>query len=293
MDEEPLYPGRRYALQLGTCSANASVTEIGHVVDVDTGSGRPAKLMRLNDIGTAKIAVDRHVAFDAYRDNRDTGCFVLVDRLSNRTVGAGMIEHALRRGQNVQRQRFDVDRAVRARLKAQKPAIAWFTGLSGAGKSTIANFIERSLTAEGRHCYILDGDNLRLGVSKDLGFTPADRVENIRRAAEIARLLADAGLIVLVCLISPFVRERAMAREIAADVEFLEVFVDAPLAVCEARDPKGLYKKARAGLMLNFTGIDAPYEAPPKPDLTLDTSTASADALAAQVVAELRRRGIV
>ena len=292
MDEEPLYPGRSYALRLGTNTVNASATEIGNIIEVQTQAQVPAKQMRLNDIGHVKIAADRLMAFDTYRENRDMGGFVLIDRLSNRTVGAGMIAHALRRGQNVQVQKFDINRAIRAELKGQKPAVVWLTGLSGAGKSTIANIVEQRLTLVGRHCYILDGDNVRHGVNKDLGFTAADRVENIRRVAEIARLLADAGLIVIVSLISPFIRERAMAREIAGDIDFLEVFVDAPLAVCEARDPKHLYAKARAGAIVNFTGIDAPYEPPPSPDLRLETANATAESLAASLVAGLRERGI-
>jgi bifunctional enzyme CysN/CysC len=293
MDEEPLYPGRSYVLRLGTNTVNASATEIGDIVDAETQARIPAKQMQLNDIGHVKIAADRLIAFDAYRDNRDMGGFILVDRLSNRTVGAGMIAHPLRRGQNVQLQKFDIDRAIRAELKGQKPAVVWLTGLSGAGKSTIANIVERRLTLAGRHCYILDGDNIRHGVNKDLGFTAADRVENIRRVAEIARLLADAGLIVIVSLISPFIRERAMARDIAGDIDFLEVFVDAPLAVCEARDPKHLYAKARAGAIVNFTGIDAPYEAPPAPDLTLQTANVSPESLAELLVTRLRKGGIV
>jgi len=292
MDEEPLYPGRSYALRLGTNTVNASATEIGNIIEVQTQAQVPAKQMRLNDIGHVKIAADRLMAFDTYRENRDMGGFVLIDRLSNRTVGAGMIAHALRRGQNVQVQKFDINRAIRAELKGQKPAVVWLTGLSGAGKSTIANIVEQRLTLVGRHCYILDGDNVRHGVNKDLGFTAADRVENIRRVAEIARLLADAGLIVIVSLISPFIRERAMAREIAGDIDFLEVFVDTPLAVCEARDPKHLYAKARAGAIVNFTGIDAPYEPPPSPDLRLETANATAESLAASLVAGLRERGI-
>jgi bifunctional enzyme CysN/CysC len=293
MDEEPLYPGRSYALRLGTNTVNASATEIGSIVDAETQGQVPAKQMRLNDIGRVKIVTDRLVAFDPYRDNRDMGGFIIVDRLSNRTVGAGMIVHPLRRGQNIQVQKFDIDRTVRAEQKGQNSAVVWLTGLSGAGKSTIANVVERRLTLAGRHCYILDGDNIRHGVNKDLGFTAADRVENIRRVAEIARLLADAGLIVIVSLISPFIRERAMAREIAGDIDFLEVFVDAPLALCEARDPKHLYAKARAGAIVNFTGIDAPYEPPPAPDLTLQTASASAESLAEMLIARLQQRGVL
>ena len=293
MDEEPLYPGRSYALRIGTNTVNASATEISHVIDIDKQAPAPAKQMRLNDIGHVKIAADRLIAFDAYRSNRDMGSFILIDRLSNRTVGAGMIVHPLRRGQNVQVQKFDIDRTTRAELKGQRPAVAWLTGLSGAGKSTIANIVERRLTLAGRHCYIIDGDNVRHGVNKDLGFTVADRVENIRRVAEIAKLLADAGLIVIVSLISPFIRERAMAREIVGDIDFLEVFVDTPLAVCEARDPKQLYAKARAGAIVNFTGIDAPYEPPPAPNLILRTANGSAESLAEILIEELHKRGII
>ena len=293
MDEEPLYPGRSYALRFGTTSVNASVTEIGNIIDIETQAKIPAKQMRLNDIGHVKIAVDRLIAFDPYRENRDMGGFILIDRQSNRTIGAGMIVHALRRGQNIHVQKFDIDRTIRAEMKGQKPAILWLTGLSGAGKSTIANDVERRLTLAGRHCYILDGDNIRHGVNKDLGFTAADRVENIRRVAEIARLLADAGLIVVVSLISPFIRERAMAREIAGDIDFLEIFVDAPLAVCEARDPKRLYAKARAGMIMNFTGIDAPYEPPLAPDITLATADASPEFLAELLITHLQRHGIL
>jgi bifunctional enzyme CysN/CysC len=292
MDDEPLYPGRSYAMRIGTNTVNASATEISGIVDIETRAKVPAKQMRLNDIGRVKIAVDRLIAFDAYGENRHMGGFILIDRISNRVVGAGMIVHALRRGQNVQPQQFDIDRAARAELKAQKPAVVWLTGLSGAGKSTIANIVERRLTLAGRHCYVLDGDNIRHGINKDLGFTSTDRIENIRRVAEIARLLADAGLIVVVSLISPFIRERAMAREIAGDIDFLEVFVDASLSVCEARDPKQLYAKARAGAIVNFTGIDSPYERPPAPDLTLRTANGSPDSLADLLIDELQLRGI-
>jgi len=293
MDEEPLYPGRSYVLRIGTNNVNASATEISNIIDLEKQEPIQARQMQLNDIGHVKIAADRLIAFDAYRDNRDMGSFILIDRLSNRTVAAGMVAHPLRRGQNVQVQKFDIDRVVRAELKGQKPAVVWLTGLSGAGKSTIANIVERQLTLAGRHCYIIDGDNIRHGVNKDLGFTAADRVENMRRVAEIARLLADAGLIVIVSLISPFIRERAMAREIVGDMDFLEVFIDAPLAVCEARDPKHLYAKARAGAIVNFTGIDAPYEAPLEPDLVLRTEDDSAEALAGRLIEQLQQRGII
>lgn len=293
MDEEPLYPGRSYLVRVGTNAINGGATDIDNVIDVETHTRVPAKQMRVNEIGRVKIATDRAIVFDEYQDNRDMGGFILIDRLSNRTVGAGMIVHPLRRGQNIQLQKFDIDRMTRAQMKGQKPAIVWLTGFSGAGKSTIANMVEWRLTQAGRHCYILDGDNIRHGVNKDLGFTAADRVQNIRRVAEIARLLADAGLIVIVSLISPFIRERAMARDIAGDVDFIEVFVDTPLAVCEARDPKHLYAKARTGAIVNFTGIDAPYEPPVMPDLRLETVEASPDGLADRLIDLLQQRGIL
>jgi bifunctional enzyme CysN/CysC len=239
-------------------------------------------------MGLVKIAADQPLAFDPYSENRDTGSFILIDRMTNRTVGAGLVEHALRRGQFVSWQAFDVDRSTRAALKGQKPAIVWLTGLSGAGKSTIANLVEGKLTAQGRHCYVLDGDNVRHGLNRDLGFTAEDRVENVRRVAEVARLMADAGLIVIVSLISPFARERMMARQIAGETDFVEVYVSAPLAVCETRDPKGLYRKAREGVLVNFTGIDAPYEAPDAADVVLDTSTIPADVLAERLMRHLK-----
>jgi bifunctional enzyme CysN/CysC len=292
MDDEPLYHGRTYTLRLGTNLVNASVTEIRNAVDVDTLEERPAKSVALNDIAVVKVAVDRPVAFDAYAENRDLGGFILIDRMTHRTAGAGLIEHSLRRGENLTWQKFEVDRGRRAALMGHKPAVLWFTGLSGAGKSTVANLVERKLTASGRHCYIIDGDNVRHGLNKDLGFTAADRVENIRRVAEVARLMADAGLIVVVSLISPFIRERNMAREIAGDIDFLEIFVDTPVEVCEARDPKGLYRKARAGAIKNFTGIDAPYEPPPAADLVLKAADTAPDVLADQVVTALHGRGL-
>ena len=228
-----------------------------------------ANKLDLNEVGTVTIATDRPIAFDPYGENAGTGGFILIDRLSNATLGAGTIEFGLRRAQNLTYQSFDVNRQVRAQMKGQTPRIVWFTGLSGSGKSSIANLLEKRLTAEGKHAYILDGDNVRHGLNRDLGFTEAARVENIRRVAEVAKLMADAGLIVLVSFISPFENERRLAREIAGDIDFVEVYVDTPLAVCEARDPKGLYKRARAGEIKNFTGIDSPFEAPDNPELVL------------------------
>jgi bifunctional enzyme CysN/CysC len=266
-----------------------SVTEIRHVIDMEKMQEKAAKTLTLNDVASIKIALDRPIAFDAYADNRDMGGFILIDRMTNRTSGAGLVEHVLRRGENIAWQRFDSDRASRAAAMGQRPAIVWFTGLPGAGKSTISNLVERRLAAIGRHCYILDGDNIRHGLNRDLGFVAADRVENIRRVAEVARLMADAGLIVLVSFISPFARERVMAREIAKDIPFVEVFVDASLATCEARDPKGLYRKARSGAIVNFTGIDSPYEPPSAPDLRLDANTQSAEMLAELVFDHVQR----
>ncbi len=293
MDEEDLLPERRYLLKCGTRTSTARITSLRHRIDVDTLQQVAARTLSLNDIGFAHVAVDRAIAFDAYAEVRDTGSFILIDRFSNRTVAAGMIAFGLRRATNLQRQAVDVDKARRARQKRQKPCVLWFTGLSGSGKSTAANRVERRLAAMGRHSYLLDGDNLRFGLNKNLGFTDADRVENNRRVAEVAKLLVDAGLIVLVSVISPFRAERQMARELVEDGEFVEVFVDTPLAVCEERDPKGLYRKARAGEIRNFTGIDSVYEVPQNPDIALMAAEHGPDELAEQVIAWLAGRGFL
>lgn len=269
MSEEPAFPGRSYLLKVGSQLVPATITDLKFRTNVNTLEQTAATKVDLNEVATVTIATDKPIAFDAYSANALTGGFILVDRLSNATLGAGTIEYGLRRAQNLSYQSFDVNRDVRAQMKGQKPSIVWFTGLSGSGKSAVANLLEKRLTAEGRHAYILDGDNVRHGLNKDLGFTEAARVENIRRVAEVARLMADAGLIVLVSFISPFEKERRLAREIAGDVDFAEVYVDTPLAVCEARDPKGLYRRARAGEIKNFTGIDSPFEAPANADLVL------------------------
>jgi len=269
MNEEPAFPGRSYLLKIGAQLVPATITGLKYRTNVNTLERGAAKNLELNEVGTVTIATDKPIAFDPYAENGVTGGFILIDRISNRTLGAGTIDYGLRRAQNLTYQSFDVNREVRAQMKAQTPRIVWFTGLSGSGKSTIANLIEKRLTAEGKHAYILDGDNVRHGLNKDLGFTDTDRVENIRRVAEVARLMADAGLIVLVSFISPFRNERRMAREIAGDIEFVEVYVDTPLEVCEARDPKGLYAKARAGQIKNFTGIDSVFEAPERADVVL------------------------
>jgi bifunctional enzyme CysN/CysC len=280
MGDQPLLPGRPYWLRIGTRTVGAQVTEIKHRVDVNTQEELAAKALELNEVGYCNLYLDQAVPFEAYADSRELGAFILIDRQDNATVAAGAVDFALRRAGNIHWQRLDVDKAERARIKHQHPRCLWFTGLSGAGKSTIANLVEKRLTALGRHTYVLDGDNVRHGLNKDLGFTDADRVENIRRVAEVARLMVDAGLIVLVSFISPFRAERRMARSLFAEGEFVEVFVDTPLAVAEERDAKGLYAKARAGELRNFTGIDSPYEAPEAAEVVLDTVAESPEALA-------------
>ncbi len=283
MNEEPAFPGRSYLLKIGSQIVPATITDLKYRTNVNTLEKSSATKIDLNEVATVTIATDKPIAFDAYASNALTGGFILIDRISNATLGAGTIEFGLRRAQNLTYQNFDVNRDVRAGMKGQVPRIVWFTGLSGSGKSSIANLLEKRLTAEGRHAYILDGDNVRHGLNKDLGFTEAARVENIRRVAEVARLMADAGLVVLVSFISPFEKERRLAREIAGDIDFAEIYVDTPLEICEARDPKGLYKKARAGEIKNFTGIDSPFEAPTNPELVLHGAEAEPEALAEQL----------
>jgi len=293
MIDEPLLPGRPYLLKIGTRTVSATVTEPKYKVNVNTMEHLAAKKLELNEIGVCNIALDRPVAFDAYTGNRDTGGFILIDRLTNNTVGAGMLHFALRRSHNIHLQHVDVDKAARARLMGQTPVVLWFTGLSGAGKSTIANLVEKRLHALGRHCYLLDGDNVRHGLNKDLGFTEGDRVENVRRVGEVARLMVDAGLIVLTAFISPFRAERALARSLVTEGEFIEVHVDTPLDVAESRDVKGLYEKARKGELRNFTGIDSPYEAPENPDLRIDTTELAAERAADRVIELLRERRFI
>ena len=287
MGDERLLPGRPYLLKIGARTVGASVTEIKHKVDVNTQEHLAAKHLELNEVGVCNLHLDQAVPFAPYADNRALGGFILIDRQTNATVAAGTLDFALRRAGNIHWQHLDVDKAARARIKYQQPRCLWFTGLSGAGKSTIANLVEKKLLAMGRHTYILDGDNVRHGLNKDLGFTDEDRVENIRRVAEVAKLMTDAGLVVLVSFISPFRAEREMARALFAPGEFLEVHVDTPLAEAERRDVKGLYAKARRGELRNFTGIDSPYEAPEAPELHLDTTRADPVALADQVVRTL------
>lgn len=287
MDDAALLPGRPYWLKIGTRTVAASVSEIKHRVDVNNQEHLAAKRLELNEVGYCNLSLEEPVAFAPYAENRSLGGFILIDRQSNHTVAAGTLDFALRRAGNVHWQHLDVDKAARARIKGQQPRVLWFTGLSGAGKSTIANLVDKRLHALGYHSFILDGDNVRHGLNRDLGFTAEDRVENIRRVAEVARLMTDAGLIVLVSFISPFRAERQMARERFGEGEFLEIFVDVPLALAEQRDVKGLYRKARAGQIPNFTGIDSPYEAPEHPDLRLDASAESPEQLALRVLEKL------
>jgi len=293
MHDEPLLQGRAYLMKVGTKMVTATVAPIKYRVNVNTMEHLAAKKLDLNDIGVCGLELSSPIAFEPYSQSRVLGGFILIDRLSNNTVGAGLLHFALRRSQNVHWQALDVNKRARARLSHQKPCILWFTGLSGAGKSTIANLVEKQLHAEGRHTYLLDGDNVRHGLNKDLGFTDQDRVENIRRVAEVARLMVDAGLIVMVSFISPFRSERRMARGLVEAGEFIEVFVDTSLAQAEARDAKGLYKKARRGELKNFTGIDSPYEAPENPEIHLDTAVMAAEAAASRVMAHLRQAGII
>jgi bifunctional enzyme CysN/CysC len=293
MHDEPLLQGRAYLLKVGTKTVTATVAPIKYRVNVNTLEHLAAKKLELNDIGVCGLELNSPIAFEPYRDSRVLGGFILIDRLTNNTVGAGLLHFALRRAQNVHWQALDVNKLARARLSRQRPCILWFTGLSGAGKSTIANLVEKQLHADGRQTYLLDGDNVRHGLNKDLGFTDQDRVENIRRVAEVARLMVDAGLIVLVSFISPFRSERRMARALVAAGEFIEVFVDTPLALAEARDAKGLYKKARRGELKNFTGIDSPYEAPEDAEIRLDTTQLTPEAAASTVIALLRETGVI
>jgi bifunctional enzyme CysN/CysC len=293
MSETPLFCGRNYLFKCGTATVGGTVTEIKHRIEVSTLEHIAARELHLNEVAVVNVSLSRPVAFEPYAVNRRLGAFIVINPLTDETAGAGMIDFALWRSSNVRWQALSVDKAARARMKGQHPAVVWFTGLSGAGKSTIANLVEQKLHAEGRHTYILDGDNIRHGLNRDLGFTEADRVENIRRIAETAKLFVDAGLIVLVSFISPYRADRQSARDLLQPSEFLEVYVDTPLEECERRDPKGLYRKAREGLIRHFTGVDAPYEAPDAPEIHLRTAGESADKLAEDVVAQMRARGIL
>jgi bifunctional enzyme CysN/CysC len=287
MGDEPLLPNRGYWMKIGTRTVNARVTAIKHKVDVNTQAKLAAHRLELNEVGYCNIDLDQLIAFESYSTNPTLGGFILIDRQSHATMACGMLDFALRRAINVHWQHLDVDKRMRAQSKGQQPHCLWFTGLSGAGKSTVANLLERRLAGLGYHTYLLDGDNLRHGLNRDLGFTFEARVENVRRVAEVARLMVDAGLIVLVCVISPFRSEREFARGLFDDDEFIEVFVDTSLEECERRDPKGLYRKARAGEILNFTGIDSPYEPPESPEVHLETQGMTLDAMVEKLVAKI------
>jgi bifunctional enzyme CysN/CysC len=293
MANERLFPGRSYLMKLNSCTITAAVTELKHQIDINTLSKLAAKTLALNEVGVCNLSVARAVAFDAYADNRETGAFILIDRYSNETVAAGMIDFALRRATNIHHQKQTVSKAERTNLMHHRPAVLWFTGLSGSGKSTIANLVESALHARGVHTILLDGDNVRHGLNRDLGFTEQDRVENIRRIGEVAKLMTNAGLVVLCSFISPFQAERRMVRDQLDNDEFIEIFVDTPLDQCIARDPKGLYKRALAGEIKNFTGVDQPYEKPENPELHLQAGSKEADRLAGEVIEELARRKIL
>ena len=293
MSEEPMLRGRNYLMKIGTRTVTATIAPIKHKVNVNTMEHLAANRLDLNEIGMCELELDRPIVFEPYETNRDLGGFVLIDRMTNNTVGAGLLRFALRRSQNVHWQALDINKQAQAALKGQRPAVIWLTGLSGSGKSTIANLLQKRLHSLGRHTYLLDGDNIRHGLNKDLGFTAEARVENIRRIAEVAKLMVDAGLVVITAFISPYRSERRMARDLLEAGEFIEVFVDTPLAVAEARDPKGLYAKARAGEIANFTGIDAPYETPEAAELVIDTTVVSAEEAAEAILVHLRDGGFL
>jgi len=291
MSDEALLPGRSYLLKTSNRMASAVVTEIKHRINVNTLAQEPGKTLELNSCAVANLSLDRPIAFDPYQDNRAMGSFILIDRMTNNTVGCGMIDFGLRRATNIHWQSVDVDKKLRSEQKHQSPCVLWFTGLSGSGKSTIANLVEKKLQARAKHTYLLDGDNVRHGLNRDLGFTAEDRVENIRRVGEVARLMVDAGLIVMTAFISPFRSERRMVRDLLGEHEFVEVFVDTPLEICEQRDPKGLYKKARAGEIKNFTGFDSPYEEPDKAEITVNTVEKSPEHAADLIIEYLEANG--
>jgi len=292
MNDEHLLPGRPYSMKIGTQLVTATITDLKYKINVDTLEHLAAKTLELNEIGEANVSLDRAIAFDPYDENRDTGGFILIDRITNATLAAGLIRFALRRSQNIHWQAVDVNKHARASMKGQKACVLWFTGLSGSGKSAIANMVEEQLFAFGSHTYLLDGDNVRHGLNRDLGFDNMDRVENIRRVSEVSKLMVDAGLVVMVSLISPFKAERRLARKLLGDGEFIEIFIDTPLAEAEKRDPKGLYKKARAGEIENFTGITSPYEAPENPEIRIDTTMMSPAEASTYILNWLEEKGM-
>jgi bifunctional enzyme CysN/CysC len=284
MNDDAMMPGRQYLLKSNTQSATLTLGKLKHKIDVNTLEHLPAKILQLNEIGVCNLSLDKRIAFDPYEENQTMGGFIIIDRMSNNTVGMGLIDFALRRSENIHWQKMDVSKESRAKQKLQTPKVIWFTGLSGSGKSSIANILEKKLQSLGRHTITLDGDNIRHGLNRDLGFTEADRVENIRRVGELAKLMLDSGLICITSFISPFESERSMARTLVSENEFIEVFVDTPLSVCEQRDVKGLYAKARAGEIPNFTGISSPFETPKNPEIRIDTTNISAEEAANQIV---------
>ena len=284
MNENPMMPGRQYLLKSNSQSAMLTLGRLKHRIDVNTLDHLPAKTLELNEIGVCNISLDKRIAFDSYDKNQTMGGFIVIDRLSNNTVGMGLIDFALRRSENIHWQKMDVSQESRAEQKSQVPKIIWFTGLSGSGKSSIANILEKKLQSLGRHTITLDGDNIRHGINRDLGFTDADRVENIRRVGEVAKLMLNSGLICITSFISPFESERKMVRSLVSENEFIEVFVDTPLSVCEQRDVKGLYAKARSGEIPNFTGISSPFEKPINPEIRIDTLNISAEEAADQII---------
>jgi bifunctional enzyme CysN/CysC len=293
LNENPMVPGRTYSLRIGTHNVAATVTALKHGTDIETGEHAAVTKLAINDIGYCNIATTEPIAFDPYAKNRETGAFILIDRQTGATAGAGMADFALYRASNLVRQSYEINKTFRAKMKGQRPATVWFTGLPSAGKSTILNLVEQKLSLRGIHTYALDGDNMRLGLNRDLGFTEADRVENVRRAGEVARLMVDAGLVVLCAFVSPFRNERQSVRERLGAGEFIEVFVDTPLEICEARDPKGLYAKARAGKAFHVTGIDSPYEPPLEPEIRLRTDAGTPEEMAEQVIAQMAKLGVI
>jgi bifunctional enzyme CysN/CysC len=293
MHDQPMMRGRSYLMKIGARTVTATISPIKHKIDVNTLEQLAATRLESNEIGVCGMALDRPIAYDSYADNPHTGGFILIDRMTNGTVGAGLLHFGLHRSRNVQWQDVDVDKRLHAVQKQQTPCVLWFTGLSGAGKSTIANLLEKRLYALDKHSCLLDGDNVRHGLNRDLGFSDADRVENIRRVAEVAKLFVDSGLIVLVSFIAPFRNERRMARDLVGAGEFIEVFIDTPLEIAEGRDPKGLYGQARRGEIANFTGIDSPYEAPEHAEIRIDTTVLSAEEAVRAIIDELTRRGLL
>ncbi|MGY8691498.1 MAG: adenylyl-sulfate kinase, partial [Candidatus Poseidoniales archaeon] len=285
MHDDPMMPGRQYLLKSNTQSALLTLGKLKHRIDVNTLDNLPAKILEMNEIGICNISLDRQIAFDSYDNNQTMGGFILIDKFSNNTIGMGLIDFALRRSDNIHWQKMDISKESRAQQKLQIPKLIWFTGLSGSGKSSIANILEKKLHSLGKHTITLDGDNIRHGINRDLGFNEADRVENIRRVGEIAKLMLEGGLICIASFISPFESERHMARTLVSENEFIEVFVDTPLHVCEKRDVKGLYAKARSGEIPNFTGISSPFEKPLNPEIRIDTTVTSAEEAANQIIA--------